>query len=235
MYTSFRESSQSHIFMKQHWQQRKAAFILICNEISYGLVMMRFLILTNILITVVSSFSTNSILTSRCLQQKQQQSFVPIHQTQRRKVTFLSSTSRDEEIAKLEAQLRQLRESETSPDNREDDLTTAAKTATIDPDDERTLKEFAEARRRLEKVKGKDMLLTEQELIKGGLMEDSSSGSLGGVVPAVAVVIAAFVGLIAFAQIPIGQEDLARYSATGSSTLKSIDLGDLNPDVANKL
>lgn len=204
---------------------------------------MRFLIIANLLITAVGSFSTHSsriapsdnVVASGRIQQNRQPPFDPIlhKQNQRRKTSFLSSNARDEEIAKLEAQLRQLRESENS-DSSEDDPTSAA-TTSLDPEDERTLKAFAEARRRLEKVKGKDMLLTEQELIKGGLMDGSSNSNFGGAIPAVAVVIAAFVGLIVFAQIPIGQEDLARYSVTGSSTLKSIDLGDLNPDVANKL
>lgn len=204
--------------------------------------MMRFVISASFIITAVGSFSTNfhsiaplDIADSRYLPQQQQQSpKTPTLQKRRRKASRLYSSTRDEEIAKLEAQLRQLRESETSESNEEESPTEATK---LDPDDVRTLQEFAEARRRLEKVKGKDMLLTEQELIKGGLMDGSSSSSniFGGAVPAVAVAIAAFVGLIAFAQIPIGQDDLARYSATGSSTLKTIDLGDLNPDVAGKL
>ena len=203
--------------------------------------MMRFVISASFIFTAVGSFSTNFrsiapsvIVDSRYLPQQQQQSpKTPTLQKRRRKASRLYSSTRDEEIAKLEAQLRQLRESETSESNEEESPTEATK---LDPDDVRTLQEFAEARRRLEKVKGKDMLLTEQELIKGGLMDGSSSSSIfGGAVPAVAVAIAAFVGLIAFAQIPIGQDDLARYSATGSSTLKTIDLGDLNPDVAGKL
>jgi hypothetical protein len=201
--------------------------------------MLRFFILTNIVITAVSSFTAThsfritapSVITT---------SFGCCHNfasPKRRRNTchIIYSTSRDEEIAKLEAQLRQLRESESIPANDEDNVAAAAtKATTLDPDDVRTLKEFAEARRRLEKVKGKDMLLTEQELIKGGLMDDSSNSNFGGPVPAIAVAIAALVGLIAFAQIPIGQEDLARYSATGSSTLKTIDLGDLNPDVSRR-
>lgn len=203
--------------------------------------MMRFVISASFIITAVGSFSTNFhsiaplvIVDPRHLPQQQQQSpKTPTLQKRRRQASRLYSSTRDEEIAKLEAQLRQLRESETSESNEEESPTEATK---LDPDDVRTLQEFAEARRRLEKVKGKDMLLTEQELIKGGLMDGSSSSSIfGGAVPAVAVAIAAFVGLIAFAQIPIGQDDLARYSATGSSTLKTIDLGDLNPDVAGKL
>lgn len=198
--------------------------------------MLRLLTLTYLLITSVLGFSTNLCLIAPSIDVKSgnfrrhRHPNVPTTPKRRRKTIHLFSSTRDEEIAKLEAQLRQLRESETSVGSEDD---TSA--ATLDPDDVRTLKAFADARRRLEKVKGKDMLLTEQELIKGGLLDDSSNNSFGGAVPAIAVVVAAFVGIIAFAQIPIGQEDLARYSATGSSTLKSIDLGDLNPDVVNRL
>ena len=198
--------------------------------------MLRLFIITNLLITCVFCFRANicrnvpSIVVESRYLQRPHETF-PLTQ-KRRRVIHLFSSTRDEEIAKLEAQLRQLRENESSAAN-EEDATVAV--PSLDPDDARTLKEFADARRRLEKVKGKDMLLTEQALIKGGLMDNSSNSSFGGAVPVIAVVIAAFVGIIAFAQIPIGQEDLARYSATGSSTLKSIDLGDLNPDVTNRL
>ena len=199
--------------------------------------MLRLFIFTTLLSTCVGSFITNSchiapsvVAKSGNLQQPQKTN-VP---KRRRKTIHLFSSTRDEEIAKLEAQLQQLRKGETSVIS-EDDNNVAART-TLDPDDVRTLQEFADARRRLEKVKGKDMILTEQELIQGGLMGDNSNSNFGGgAVPAVAVAIAALVGIIAFAQIPIGQENLARYSATGSSTLKSIDLGDLNPDVSNRL
>ena len=42
--------------------------------------------------------------------------------------------------------------------------------------------------------------------------------------------VAGLVLLLAFAQIPVGQEGLAQYSATGSSNVKTIDLGDLNAE-----
>lgn len=126
--------------------------------------------------------------------------------------------TRDDEIAKLEAQLRQLRESEKD--------TTNASTGE-GYDDTLTVEEFEVAKRRLEKMKGKDMLLTEQYLISGGLIDKESQGSnVLGIVGVVVVI----VFILVFSQVPVGQEDLARYSATGSSTLKSIDLGDLNPD-----
>jgi hypothetical protein len=142
----------------------------------------------------------------------------------------LLSQTRDEEIAKLEEQLRQLRENEANNDSIESNSVSRVSNTSNDPDDVATLKEFEAARRRLEKVKGKDMLLTEQQLIKGGLIDDENSNSLGNI-SVIAIVVAAVIGLFVFAQIPVGQDELARYSATGSSTIKSIDLGDINPDV----
>jgi hypothetical protein len=129
--------------------------------------------------------------------------------------------AREEEIAKLEEQIRQLRE---------DDAITAEKsTVKSDMSDQMTLEEFNAARRKLEKIKGKDMLLSEEELISGGFIDGSSNENSRGFLGIIGVV-AALAGLLLFAQVPVGQDELARYSATGSSTIKSIDLGDLNPD-----
>jgi hypothetical protein len=136
--------------------------------------------------------------------------------------------TRDDEIAKLEDQLRQLREDGT--DVGASAMSSRSEVFTKDDsEDAFSLKEFDMARRRLEKTKGKDMLLSEQQLISGGLMEDTSNGRSSGIIGIVGAVVA-LVGLLLFAQVPVGQDELARYSATGSSTIKSIDLGDLNPD-----
>lgn len=130
--------------------------------------------------------------------------------------------SREEEIAKLEDQLRLLREG--------DSIVEEERTAKNDMEDQMALKEFDAARRRLETMKGKDMLLSEQELISGGIVDGSTNKNSHGILGIVGAV-AALVGLLLFAQVPVGQDQLARYSATGSATIKSIDLGDLNPDV----
>jgi hypothetical protein len=53
--------------------------------------------------------------------------------------------------------------------------------------------------------------------------ESGGSGGLTGIIGAVALVL----GLIAFSQVPIGQEDLSKYSAMKAPT-EQIDLGDLN-------
>lgn len=138
-----------------------------------------------------------------------------------RAATSVRFGSKEEEIAKLEDQLRQLRDGAA--------IVEEEGTAKNDIENQMTLKEFDAARRKLEKMKGKDMLLSEQELISGGIVDGSTNDNSRGILGIVGVV-AALLGLLLFAQVPVGQDELARYSATGSSTIKSIDLGDLNPD-----
>lgn len=118
--------------------------------------------------------------------------------------------SKDDEIAELEARLRELREA---------------------PPDEVTEKQIQLDERTLEKVRGKDMLLSEAELVEARILEaDGGEGSnpLAAIVPAA-------IGLIAvllFSQIPIGEEGLSKYSSYGTPPKQTIDLGDLNTDVS---
>ena len=121
--------------------------------------------------------------------------------------------SKEEEIARLEDQLLRLKEEEDG-----------AEKTFLEANNERTT---ARARK-LEKMQGKEMILSEQELYDGGFVEEENSG--GGNIAGLVGAVLAVVGIIAFAQIPIGQENLSRYSATGSAIIKTIDLGDLNPD-----
>lgn len=130
------------------------------------------------------------------------------------RVSSLAS-SRDEEIAKLEEQLRKLKEEESSKPDESEALTQEEK-------------KYVANERVLEGVKGKDMLLSERELVDAGLLEEENTGGVG--FGNIVAVVAAVVLLLVFAQIPVGQEDLSRYSATGSAGTTSIDLGDLNPD-----
>jgi len=123
--------------------------------------------------------------------------------------------SREEEIARLEETLRKLREEEGLSSEKEDDVTMTEEEQKIS--------------RRLEMVKGKDMLLSESELIGDGIVENAGGESSNGLLNVVAAVVG-LVLLVAFSQVPVGQESLSQYSATGSSTLKTIDLGDLNAD-----
>jgi hypothetical protein len=96
---------------------------------------------------------------------------------------------------------------------------------------EEDLNVFAADQRTLERVRGKDMLLSEQELIEAQIMEKQDDSD-GNIVPKVAAALGLAVALLLFAQIPVGQEDYQKYSVSGSSTVRTIDLGDLNRDVS---
>lgn len=125
------------------------------------------------------------------------------------------SSGRDEEVSRLEEQIRRLREEEEQ----------------IDDEIEEMEQEEAAATRsiNLQKVSGKDMLLTEGALIDQKIIENEPVSSASVLSTAVGLVLGiAF--LIVFSQFPLGQDELSRYSATGSSIIKTIDLGDLNPD-----
>jgi hypothetical protein len=180
-----------------------------------------FLILLSSLV-VASSFTTTtdfsfprssqrpSFIGKQLQQQKQQ------HYRTTRHTSQLSS-SRDEEIAKLEEQLRQLRV------DAPDDAVAAAESTEAE-------KEIVAVQKRiLEKVKGKDMLLSERELVDKDLFLNQGESEGGGVLPAVLAALGAAVFLFFFSQIPVGQDDWSRYSTTsGPTTSTRIDLGDLN-------
>lgn len=126
----------------------------------------------------------------------------------------LAAGNREEEIAKLEEQLRRLKE----------EGNTATETSTEELNGEINAVE----KRLLEKVQGKDMILSEKALYDGNIVEDQSTE--GSVVSNLLTAVAALVLLALFSQIPIGQEDLSKYSAQPASTSRTIDLGDLNTD-----
>lgn len=140
-----------------------------------------------------------------------------------RTTTSVSASSREEEIAKLEEQLRKLREEEA------DGSSSASSTATRD---DATLNSEIDAveRRILEKVQGKDMILSEQELYDGNIVKEESSEG-GNMVQTILTAVAAIVVLGIFSQIPMGDEGLSKYSAQAGPTVsRTIDLGDLNTD-----
>ena len=135
-----------------------------------------------------------------------------------RKTTTRMRSSRDEEIAKLEAELRKLKaEQETQADEESTSRPVKSALAGIDEPE------------KLEIVSGKDMILTEGALIKEKILDDEPL-SLGSVLPIVLGLVATGVFLFFFAQVPVGEEDLNKYSAGNSATVNRIDLGDLNPD-----
>ena len=67
-----------------------------------------------------------------------------------------------------------------------------------------------------------EMFLTEQ-----WKEQEADGSSSGGGISVVLYAIAAVLGLVLFSQVPIGQEDLSKYSV-GNSPSEQIDLGDLN-------
>lgn len=107
--------------------------------------------------------------------------------------------SKEEEIAKLEEQLRKLKE---------DDNTDKAPFSDEDSDDVSL-----------------EMFLTEQWKEQ----EAAADGKgLGGGLMNLVFAIGAVLALVFFSQLPIGQEDLSKYSAGNSPVSAQIDLGDLN-------
>lgn len=131
----------------------------------------------------------------------------------------LFSTDRDKEIADLEAKLAELKTSELE--------------AKIPEQKDSTPSNAPPGDLKYETNPGKEMIMSESELID---MVEEEYGKSEGInlftaIPALAVGAAA---LFFFAQIPIGQEDLSKYSVTESSVVNKIDLGDLNPDVPQK-
>jgi hypothetical protein len=165
-----------------------------------------------------ASLTTCSYSFSRNRQQQKQH-----RRATSRRSSRLSASSKDDEIAKLEEQLRQLRN-----DAPADDTSTV-----VAAESTKSEKEIIAVQRILEKVKGKDMLLTEQQLVDQDLFlnqgfDDEASGSP---LPAVLAALGAAVFLFFFSQIPVGQDEWGRYSTTsGPTTSTRIDLGDMNSD-----
>jgi hypothetical protein len=134
--------------------------------------------------------------------------------------------NKDEEIARLQDQIRRIKEEQ----EREQAVALeAAETET--PSRNYDGRQLVDKRsNELERVRGKDMPFSEGDLISANIIsnDDGEESSLMQRLPAVLLAIGAFVLLIGFAQVPVGQEDLSRYSA--APLTQTIDLGDLNPD-----
>jgi hypothetical protein len=130
------------------------------------------------------------------------------------------SSSREEEIARLEEQLRKLKEGDVSEGSLE-------KTKSMTDEE---LQKYAVDERVLEKIRGKDMLLSESDLIEAQILDNEEIPSFSGKLVPVFATLAMAVFLFFFGQVPVGQEDLSRYSVTGNTASKTIDLGDMNPN-----
>lgn len=135
-----------------------------------------------------------------------------IHQIARRTTSHLFD-SKEQEIAKLEEQLRKLKEEK----EKEETTATSSIAMTQGGDDEEDILKDVPL----------EMFLTEQW--KAQQREtDTENPSSGGGLTNILLAIGAVVVIALFSQIPIGQEDLSKYSVGNSPAVEQIDLGDLN-------
>jgi hypothetical protein len=140
----------------------------------------------------------------------------------------------DDEIAKLEAQLQKLRQDKRKQQQQQQSSAAPA----LSP-------------AQMERVLRSDMILSEQDLLSSGIVQNandknnknndesatissSSNNNNGGLVGTVVTAAVVLAALLLFAQVPVGQDDLARYSpAAGlrnnNNNAASVDLGDMNP------
>eukprot|EP00536_Pseudo-nitzschia_multiseries_P000774 jgi/Psemu1/300310/fgenesh1_kg.9_\ len=138
----------------------------------------------------------------------------------------MSDSSKDDEIAKLEEQLRKLKEEkgEVVPTEATTTATTTT-TAPVDADEEIPLEEAS-----------MDMFLSEGWKEARSNYDPSNTATRkrqeeeqGNVVGTIAKVAGGLLAVILFSQIPVGQEDLSKYSAIKSGPpTTTIDLGDIN-------
>ena len=129
-------------------------------------------------------------------------------QQQQHQSLLLQMSSKEEEIAELEAKLRQLKQ-ETQ---QQQQAVTAPSTVSKKKEAEEEVPEVPE-----------DIMLSERW--KETVVDSSEGGGASTLITAVGGVALA-IGLAFFSQIPIGQEDLSKYTAIETTT--QIDLGDLN-------
>jgi len=113
--------------------------------------------------------------------------------------------SKEGEIAKLEEQLRKLKEEKQT-----EGMVVSTAPSTEDKLEDAPL----------------EMFLTEQWKVQEASADQQASGgsSLMKIVYALGAILVIFL----FSQIPIGQEDLSKYSVGSSPVTEQIDLGDLN-------
>jgi uncharacterized protein HemX len=114
-----------------------------------------------------------------------------------------SSSNKDDEIAKLEEQLKRLKEEKA------------------------VLEQQQQPEEELEEQVDIEMFLSEEwkekEVAEKGTNDGGAGTGLVGVLGAIALAL----GFVLFSQVPIGQEDLSKYSAIKAPT-QQIDLGDKN-------
>jgi len=118
------------------------------------------------------------------------------------------SSSKEDEIRELEERLQRLKEEATKEE-----------TVAVEEEEE-------EAGVNLNEQAVYTELLTEQ-----WKEEEADQAAEGGIMKSAGVALATvglLVGLALFSQVPVGQEDLSRYSTPSTASSTQIDLGDLN-------
>jgi hypothetical protein len=150
------------------------------------------------------------------------------------------AAGRDDEIAELEDRLRRLKQEaslqETSIQEMAAQEAVKAPTTPTPTDSKNTTTTTttttAVDKTALERIEGRSFVLSEADLLQADIMGELDSDA--NVLVSFFAMGALILFLFFFAQIPIGQEGLSQYSATGSSAVQTIDLGDLNRDVPKK-
>mmetsp|Transcript_10064 Transcript_10064/g.11163 ORF Transcript_10064/g.11163 Transcript_10064/m.11163 type:complete len:191 (-) Transcript_10064:239-811(-) len=126
----------------------------------------------------------------------------------RRPSTFILS-SKEEEIAELEAKLRQLKE---------------------DTEQQQEIADVAVAEPTISAIVDAPL----EEMLSESWKEEEVEGSEGGsIVSTLVTGLVAVAALLVFSQIPIGQESLDKYSTPKPST--TIDLGDKSPSAKSRI
>lgn len=129
-----------------------------------------------------------------------------------RNIIRINSTNKDDEIAELEAKLRQLKEEKDTTDSA---VATTSSTSTAS------------------EINGDTPVATItddaplDEMLSEAWKESDSAEKGGSIIPSLIGGLVLLIAFVALSQVPVGQEGLDKYSTPKPST--SIDLGDKNP------
>ena len=132
-------------------------------------------------------------------------------------LVLLKSTNKDDEIAELEAKLKQLKgEKEEQQQISNEVVSTAVAEPTTEMNGDRSI---------ASNMKNQVAL---DEMLSESWKEDEVENSGGfGIVGSLVTLVALLIGFVILGQVPVGQEGLDKYSTPKPST--TIDLGDKNP------
>ncbi len=171
-----------------------------------------------------SSSSAPFIIQSRILNTPPPSSSTPIttntqknQNLQHPTLVLLKSTNKDDEIAELEAKLKQLKEEKEQQQQISNEVvSTAVAETTTEMNGDRSV---------ASNMKNQVPL---DEMLSESWKEDEVENSGGfGIVGSLVTLVALVIGFVILGQVPVGQEGLDKYSTAKPST--TIDLGDKNP------